>query len=477
MRVTAAALAAVAVAGLGAVGPAPAYADGDTCDSITAPDTLVDQRPDPSGPVADLKIEDAQKQLAESGHDPGAGAVVAVLDSGISDRIGVRMAGSTPARELKDWHGTAMAGVIAGPDDDGRVIGFAPGAELVDVRVYDSLQPDDAEVGLSPDGVAAGLQWLVINDASLHTDIAVVPMPVSRTDEMEAAIKRLEKLDVIVVAASGDRPTQDGDPLYAEYGGIDDSDEPDAGQDAVNDAWPAGSDNGNVVAVAAAAPDGASSADIVLRNSAIDVAAPTLDLVGYGMNGAPCVVPTAGTQSVAPGSGFAAAEVAGVLALLESAYAGETAEQLLARLYATATGTTSITQNNLLTGHGIIQPLEALRRPLQPAKDGATVHERGPRPRQRGGRRTRVGAGPAGEHPRQRRLVGADRRRRAGGRDRASSSAVPPSPLTPEVRQISVEVREIAGRDVTSGPTTSRTSAGIYDTSAVESWMKERPGE
>ena len=371
MSPAAAALAVVAVAGLGVVTPAPAYAEGDSCDSITAPDTLVDQRPDPSGPVADLQIEAAQEQVAESGRAPGAGAVVAVLDSGISDGIGVRVRGSTPPRELKDWHGTAMAGVIAGPDDDGRIIGFAPGAELVDVRVYDTLQPDGDEVGLSPDGVAAGLQWLVLNHASLQTDIAVVPLPVSRTDEMDAAIDRLEQLDVIVVAASGDRPTQEGDPLYAEYSEVDDdSDGPAAGEDAANDAWPAGYDNGNVVAVSAAAPDGASSADIVLRNHAIDVAAPTAALVGYGMNGAPCVVPHAGAQSVAPGSGFAAAEVAGVLALLETAYAGETAAQLLARLSATATGTAAVTQNNLLTGHGIIQPLEALRRPLQPGKDG-----------------------------------------------------------------------------------------------------------
>ena len=88
------------------------------------------------------------------------------------------------------------------------------------------------------------------------------------------------------------------------------------------------------------------------------------------MNGAPCVVPHAGDGSLAPGSAFAAAEVAGVLALLETAYDGESAEQLLARLYATATGTASVTANNMLTGHGIIQPLEALLRPLRPAKDG-----------------------------------------------------------------------------------------------------------
>ena len=100
------------------------------------------------------------------------------------------------------------------------------------------------------------------------------------------------------------------------------------------------------------------------------MAAPTFGLVGYGMNGAPCVVPSAGSSSLAPGSAFAAAEVAGVLALLETAYAGRRPQQLIARLYATATGTASVTDNNLLTGHGIIQPLEALQRPLRPAKNG-----------------------------------------------------------------------------------------------------------
>ena len=371
MRAAGALSAAVVVAGLAVLTPAPAYADGDACDSVTAPDTLVDQRPDPSDPMRDLQVDEVQDLIAARGRTPGAGAVVAVLGSGISDDIGVRLRGGTEPRELKDWHGTAMAGVIAGPDDDGRTIGFAPGAELVDVRIYDTLVPEDNEVGLSPDGVAAGLQFLVINHSSLQTDIAVVPMPVSRTDEMDAAIKKLERLDVIVVAASGDRPSQEGDPLFAEYADDgDDSDEPPAGEDAANDAWPAGYDSPNVVAVAAAAPDGGDSAEIVLRNHAIDVAAPTFGLVGYGMNGAPCVVPSTGGSSLAPGSAFAAAEVAGVLALLVTAYQGETPEQLIARLYATATGTASVTDNNMLTGHGIIQPLEALQRPLRPEKNG-----------------------------------------------------------------------------------------------------------
>ena len=139
MRAAVGAAAAVVVAGLAVLAPAPAYADGDACDSITAPDTLVDQRPGASDPVRDLQIQDAQDLLAGRGPEPGPGAVVAVLDSGISDQIGVRLRGGSFPRELKDWHGTAMAGVIAGPDDEGRTIGFAPGAELVDVRVYDTL--------------------------------------------------------------------------------------------------------------------------------------------------------------------------------------------------------------------------------------------------------------------------------------------------------------------------------------------------
>ena len=254
-------MAVVAVAGLTVLTPSAAYADGDSC-AYTDPETPADQRPDPSEPLASLRIEDLHDQLEQRGKEPGEGVVVAVLDSGISTSIGVRQRGIVPARELKDWHGTAMAGVLAGPDDDGRPIGFAPAAQLVDVPVYDTLQPNDAdEFGLTPVGVAAGLDYLVDNDATLKTDIAVVAMPVSRSDAMDKAIEKLQRLDVIVVAASGDRPGQEGDPLYADYGdgggdaGDSDSGDPPAGEDAANDAWPAGYDNPNVVAVAAAAPD------------------------------------------------------------------------------------------------------------------------------------------------------------------------------------------------------------------------------
>ena len=104
----------------------------------------------------------------------------------------------------------------------------------------------------------------------------------------------------------------------------------------------------------------------MLQSSAIDVAAPTAGAVSYGVNRAPCQVPGLGT-------GWAAAEVAGVLALLQSAYPDDTAAQSVARLYDSATGGREVTAHNVLTGHGIIQPIEALQRPLRPDESGEVV--------------------------------------------------------------------------------------------------------
>ncbi len=142
-----------------------------------------------------------------------------------------------------------------------------------------------------------------------------------------------------------------------------------AGEDAARDAWPAGYDLPTVVAAATTVPDGTDPTTVVLQSSAIDVAAPTSGAVSYGINGAPCQVP-------GPSTGWAAAEVAGVLALLQSAYPQDTGAQSVARLYESATGGREVTANNVLTGHGIIQPVEALQRPLQPDESGEVTRSR-----------------------------------------------------------------------------------------------------
>ncbi len=365
--------------GLPAALPAPAYAAGDVCDSVTATDTQPSDRPDASAPVAELRIDQAHDLLRARGREPGEGVVVAVVDDGIVPGFLPRLVAgprTSAGAALVDGHGTAVAGIIAGPPDGNRTIGFAPAATVVDVRVYDSLTPDEGESGLTSEAVAAGLQALADRQADLGTDIVVVPRPVDRTDALDAAVEALAAADVIVVAASGDRPQEESEPLHDEYGPDEEtgaSGEAEPGEDAARDAWPAGYDEPTVVAAASTAPEGGDVVASVLQSSAIDVAAPTAGAVGYGMNRAPCVVPDLGTD-------WAAAEVAGVLALLRSYYPDDSAAQSVTRLYASATGGLDVTPGNVLTGHGVIQPVEALRTPLRPdrggAVDGSRVRDR-----------------------------------------------------------------------------------------------------
>ena len=200
---------------------APAYAVGDSCDAISTPDTQPVDRPDASAPVAALRIDEAHDLVRAAGSGPGAGVVVAIVDGGIAPGVLPRVvAGPRISSGVgpPEWPGTAVAGLIAGPPDGDRTIGIAPEATLVDVRVYDSLTPDDGEDGLSPDAVAAGLQALADQQAGLRTDIVVVPRAVSRSDALDDAVDALAERDVIVVAASGDRPDDESDPLYAQYG-------------------------------------------------------------------------------------------------------------------------------------------------------------------------------------------------------------------------------------------------------------------
>jgi len=83
--------------------------------------------------------------------------------------------------------------------------------------------------------------------------------------------------------------------------------------------------------------------------------------VSYGLNGHTCLVQETSTSA-------AAAEVAGVLALLRRAFPEETPAQIVARLVNTADGTTD--DPTPLTGAGVVQPYEALTRPLAPDEAG-----------------------------------------------------------------------------------------------------------
>jgi membrane-anchored mycosin MYCP len=321
-------------------------------------------------------VDDPQRQtsaasllLADGGGAPGEGVRVAVVDSGVTTRSGLLdvVGGERFSRtaELRDYHGSAVAGLIAGaPRPDGGPVGVAPGADIVDVRVYDREEPvAQDEVGVDPALVVAGLAWVADHAEELRIGVVNVSLAVGPSTSLRRVVHELvTRHDVVVVAAAGNRPTSEADPLYSRHA------EPHPGEDAAGDVFPAGYLD-DVVAVSATAgglvdADGATAdaRQYVLPSSATDVAAPTYGAVSLALDGSTCTLSQVATS-------WATAEVSGVVALLRARYPDEDAAQVTARLLATADGT--LDGPTLLTGAGVVQPVEALTRPLAPARNGS----------------------------------------------------------------------------------------------------------
>ncbi len=357
---------AVSVSGAGsaraAAGPV-GLVDID-CSQIALDDQPVESAA-PSVPFDLLGTGDAWARLDRRGQVAGAGVRVAVVDSGVAAEARVPVAervSFSAGTEIADYHGTAMAGLVAAPLRGARPeplpLGFAPGAEVVDVRVYDSAQPGEGQVGVETERVAEGLRWVAANADRLGIRVATVALVVTPSDELEAAVRDVLDQDVVLVAGSGNRPA-DGEPLFEEFGEVR------TGEDAARAVYPAGYDG--VLAVSATAggvPAADDETDVrgsVLQSSAIDVAAPTYGAVTTSVTGGTCVLPAVATS-------WAAAEVAGIVAMLRAAYPGQNARQVVARLVQTADGTAAVPNN--LTGAGVVQPDEALARPLRPGPAG-----------------------------------------------------------------------------------------------------------
>jgi membrane-anchored mycosin MYCP len=169
-------------------------------------------------------------------------------------------------------------------------------------------------------------------------------------------VRAVRDAGVLVVAASGNRPQQ-GAPFDEDF--ADETAAPD--EDAVGILYPTSYDE---VISASTTADGSGSADVtelVVKNSNTTVAVPTWDAISYGLDGRRCVLEPAATS-------WAAAEVSGVLALLWQMFPDDTASQIQARLVTTANGTPD--DPNPLTGAGVVQPYEALTRPLDPSRSG-----------------------------------------------------------------------------------------------------------
>jgi membrane-anchored mycosin MYCP len=346
-----------------------AYAEEGACIDIGEDATDVDEVAMPSAPLEELRIAEATELLKTRGKAPGEGVGVAVVDSGIAAEApvnraeGFRNPAFSKAEGIPYYHGTAVAGLIAGgPRPEGGEVGVAPSATVFDVRVYDTPEDsDDGEaLGLTEAGVIDGLNWVAANANAVRPRIRIVnvSLTVPRSDDLEEVVGRLAAQGILVVAASGNRPSDEDDPVLGDFVERPEDGE---GEDAARVVFPAGFES--VVAASTSVPRELDPLDYIVQNSAIDIAAPTIEGVSYAVTGDSCHLPPEAATS------WAAAEVSGVLALLMSAFPKDSSDEILARLYRTATGPGDVT--NHLTGHGVAQPVEALQRPLTFDDSGA----------------------------------------------------------------------------------------------------------
>lgn len=153
----------------------------------------------------------------------GAGAVVAVVDTGVDKdhpELAGRLTGgaswidcgkrvkppctTSAAWDDRNGHGTHVAGIAAAPLDGQGVAGVAPDARVMPVRVL------DAEGSGFSDDVADGIRWAVDHGADVvNLSLAGLPVVANLTGALgvdggfAAAIEYAVDRGVLVVAAAG----------------------------------------------------------------------------------------------------------------------------------------------------------------------------------------------------------------------------------------------------------------------------------
>lgn len=255
------------------------------------------------------------------GRTRGAGVTVAVLDTGV-DTSAPDLTGSVtvgpdytagadpPGYQPPYLHGTYICSIIAGhgsgPGEAEGMLGVAPQARILSVRVI----LDDSEPGFAvyngnaayDDAIANGIDYAVAHGAS------VINMSLGSqgaTRSLRQAIAGAVARGVVVVAAAGNDGTSGGG--FTSY------------------SYPAAFTG--VIAVGAVGAGGqrASFSD---RNSSVVVSAPGVNIDGAGPGG---------QYIVGDGTSPASAFVAGVAALIRSAYPHLTPVQVMQAIVTSTT--------------------------------------------------------------------------------------------------------------------------------------------
>ncbi|MFZ4841581.1 S8 family serine peptidase [Mycetocola saprophilus] len=273
----------------------------------------------------------------------GAGVTIAVVDSGIDvtrPQLADALVGGISLindGERPDGfgdpngHGTAIAGLIAArPAPGSGVIGLAPEAKLLSVRVYRDTdkEADKDGFGLDAGRMAEGIRWATAHGAQI---ISVSLSDDLDTPELRAAVTEASAAGSLVVASAGNRTTTrnvtDSPRFPAAY--------PEA------------------LAVTAVDTVGAPN-DSSIHGDHIEVAAPGQDVLTTATGAGDC------RYSVdAPSTSFATGYAAAAAALVAQAYPSETPREWAYRLMATA-DRPNADKPDPLRGWGLIRPFDAI---------------------------------------------------------------------------------------------------------------------
>ncbi|MGC5627411.1 S8 family serine peptidase [Georgenia sp. Z1344] len=338
------------------------------------PGTLAQAAPGPVAPVTELELPDGctpeeeptepSPLLPALGMEQaweisrGEGVTVAVVDSGVlpsdpqmpADDVvlpgfdpmgtvpGSESVTEGPALSSSDGrtdvhsHGTAAASLIAARDVDGtQVVGLAPEADILPVRVYVTDQDDELqEAGYGTDAgrIAEGIRWA----ADQGAQIISVSMSQDRDDPaMRDAVAHAAASGSLVVASAGNAGTTDNvepGPRYpAAYPGA--------------------------LAVTASTIEGEVTEDAI-PGEHVEVAAPGDPAWYQYLDLGPCYSSPGGGQT-----SWSTAYVAGIAALVAAEYPDETPAQWEHRLMSTAVRAVPDERTDQL-GWGIVAPYDAL---------------------------------------------------------------------------------------------------------------------
>lgn len=273
----------------------------------------------------------------------GDGIIVAIVDSGVDTSNphlagsavlpGVNLVGDDAADGRTDryGHGTIVAGIIAARKVDGSsLIGIAPKATILPVRVYNAINNSSShsQGGPTAQKLAEGIRYAADHNAAI---INISQSTVNNSGTLQDAVAYAQSKGSLVVASAGNRNTSSSTRDGLRYPA----------------AWP------DVLGVGAA--------DMSFHTSADSIEGPQVDIIAPGMavtstipKGVDCMF-----SADAASTSYATAYASGVAALVAQRHPDESAAQWLQRIEASGNRPDPDARDNA-RGWGMLNPYGAI---------------------------------------------------------------------------------------------------------------------